>query len=331
MAPHPRLAVLAALAALVAAPSVPAKQLQGGRPLDPPAGALVAPGPAPAMFLVSSGDVIGYIEDCGCKLNPAGGLARRTWLHERLRTNYPDVPIVGLDSGGYSDNPSEAGEKRTRALLEGMVKLGYRVVNLAERDLSLGYAAFEESSKGLSLSFISTNIVKQGTTEPVFPPYEIVEVDTPAGKVRVGVLGVVRYSPVWQKAGPPGTNLATAPPALMVKRYLPEVRAKSDVVVLLAAVHRDDAGEIARTLPGIDFVFGAYGGVYNAFEEREGPTEILYTGNQGKRVGETRVFLGSDRKVASSESYLHFLTSRYPDDSDMRAWVDAKKAEIGSP
>ena len=58
--------------------------------------------------------------------------------------------------------------------------------------------------------------------------------------VRVGVLGVDRYSPVWQKAGPAGTNLGIAAPADMIATYLPEVRAKSDVVVLL--VHEGASG-----------------------------------------------------------------------------------------
>jgi hypothetical protein len=41
-----------------AAPTIP-------RTLDIPNGALVAPGPAPEVDLLYTGDVIGYIEPCG--------------------------------------------------------------------------------------------------------------------------------------------------------------------------------------------------------------------------------------------------------------------------
>jgi hypothetical protein len=82
--------------------------------------------------------VIGFIEDCGCHMNPAGGIARRTWLLNQLQTNYPTTPVVLLDSGNFSDNPTEAGELRTATLLQSMKKLGYRAVNVGERDAISG-------------------------------------------------------------------------------------------------------------------------------------------------------------------------------------------------
>jgi len=99
--------------------------------------------------------------------------------------------LVLLDSGNFSDNPTEAGDLRTATLLQTMKKLGYRAVNVGERDLNFGYDDFVKRTEGLGLSFISTNIVKQGTKEPIFPPYTVVEVKGTSGKkVRIGVLGV---------------------------------------------------------------------------------------------------------------------------------------------
>ena len=243
---------------------------------------------------------------------------------------FPKAAFVGLDSGNFSDNPNEEGELRTHILLEGMVRLGYRAANVGERDLALGYDAFEKNAQGVDLAFVSANVVKQGTRDPVFKPWTVLDVKLPDGgrTLRVGVIGVTRFNPVWQKAGPAGSNLALAPPLDMVRTYLPELRAKSDVVVLLAALSRDDAGRIVREVPGIDFVVGAYGGIYNANEEAEGPTRVFYTGNQGRRVGETRIFLDPAGKIGSSTSYLHNLTARYPDDPVTRAFVDEGNLRI---
>lgn len=243
---------------------------------------------------------------------------------------FPKAAFLGLDSGNFSDNPNEEGELRTRILLEGMARLGYRVSNVGERDLALGYDAFAKNVEGVDLEFVSANVVRQGTREPVFKPWTVVDVKLPDGgrTLRVGVIGITRFNPVWQKAGPAGANLALAPPLEMVKKYLPEVRGKADVVVLLAALSRDDAGRIVRDVPGIDFVLGAYGGIYNANEETEGATRVFYTGNQGKRVGETRIFLDPSGKVVSSSSYLHNLIARYPDDPVTRAFVDEGNLKI---
>jgi 2',3'-cyclic-nucleotide 2'-phosphodiesterase (5'-nucleotidase family) len=235
---------------------------------------------------------------------------------------------VALDSGGFSDNPTEEGLRRTRVLLDGMVKLGYRVVNVSERDLALGYDEFRKNVDGTGLKFVSANIVRQGTTERVFPPYEVLEVPTAKGKpLRVGIVGVTRFSPVWQKAGPSGTNLGLAPPAEMLAAILPEVRAKADVVVLLAALNREDAARLSRDLPGIDFVFGAYGGIYDTSFRKDGAPPVLFTGNQGRYTGEVRVFLDPARKVSDVQLYLHHLVARYPENPEMLAWVNARKAQ----
>jgi 2',3'-cyclic-nucleotide 2'-phosphodiesterase (5'-nucleotidase family) len=302
------------------------------RSLDIPEGSLVAPGKPPELDLLYTGDVIGYLEDCGCKMNPAGGLARRAWLLNQLKTNYPKTPFVLLDAGNFSDNPTEAGDVRTAALLSEMDKMGYRAVSVGDRDLAMGFDAFVEKTRGLSMDFISTNIVKQGTKTPVFAPYSLFEVKGTSGKpVRIGVLGIMRYSPVWQKAGPSGENLATAMPADMIKTYLPELRSKADVVVLLASIAKEDAHDLAKELPDIDLIVGAYGGIYNTVEENEGRVRIVYTGNQGKRIGESRVTFDAKRHVADMVTYMHFLSARYPDDKAMAETVAAVKAKLPKP
>jgi len=211
-----------------------------------------------------------------------------------------------------------------------MGRLGYAAVGVAERDLALGYEELDKRAHGVPFQLVSTNFVRRGTREPVFKPYVIAEARRGGGKppVRVGVMSVVRYNPVFLKTGPSGSNISIAQPAEMVRRYVDEVRKNSDVVVLLAEVSNYDAHQLAREVPGIDFVFGAYAGGFSTQEEVEGTTRIVFTGNQGKRIGETRAFLDPERRIASQESFIYFLTGRYPDDAEMLAWVEGALAKI---
>jgi len=304
-------------AAPAAIPSVP-------RSLDIPDGALVASGPAPELDILYTGDVIGYLEDCGCHLNPAGGLSRRAWLLNQLQANYPSTPLVLFDSGNFSDVPTDKGDLRTATLLQSMKRLGYNAINIGERDLTLGYDDFKKRTEGLGMNFISTNIVKQGTKDPAFTPFVIVNVFGSSKKpVKIGVLGVDRYNPVWQKAGAAGTNLSLAAPADMIATYLPQLRKDSDIVVLLASLSKEDAHDLAKRFTGIDLILGSYGGVYNTVEETEGPVRIYYTGNQGKRIGESRIAMDAKRRVTDVTSYLHFLTVRYPADKAMEDSIAA--------
>ena len=208
-----------------------------------------------------------------------------------------------------------------------MAKLGYRVVNVSERDLALGFDEFKKNVEGTGLKFVSANIVRQGTTERVFPPYEVLEVPTAKGKpLRVGIVGVTPVQPRVAEGGARGTNLGLAPPAEMLAAVLPEVRAKSDVVVLLAALNRDDAARLSRDVPGIDFVFGAYGGIDDTSFKKDGAPPVLYTGNQGRYTGEIRVFLDPARKVLDAQLYLHHLVARYPESPGMLAgWRPARR------
>ena len=227
------------------------------------------------------------------------------------------------------------GDLRTAALLASMKKLGYKAANVGERDLDLGYDDFKKRTDGLGIGFISTNIVKQGTTDPVFSPFTVITAKGTSGKpARIGVLGISRYNPVWQKAGPSGSNLGVVPPGEMIGRYLPELRAKSDIVVLLASIPKDDAHDLAKRFTDIDMILGSYGGIFNTVEENEGRVRIYYSGNQGKRIGESRVTLDAKRRVADVTSYMHFLTAIYPEDKTMQsdlADVIAKAAQAGEP
>jgi 2',3'-cyclic-nucleotide 2'-phosphodiesterase (5'-nucleotidase family) len=211
-----------------------------------------------------------------------------------------------------------------------MERLGYAAANVGERDLSLGYDEFRRRTQGATFPFVSANIVRRDTREPVFDPYVILEVETEgsAEPVRVGVLGVVRFNPVFLRSGPEGSNLVILPPLEAVKRYFEEVRERSDVVVLLAAIHQDDAHIIAKEVRGIDMILGSYGSIYSTREETEGETLLCYAGNQGRRVGESRVFVGDDREVERITSFMHVLSARYPSDPEMQEYVTAVGRKI---
>ena len=70
--------------------------------------------------------------------------------------------------------------------------------------------------------------------------------------------------------------------------------------------------------------------------EDVGATSVLYCGNRGQRIAESRVFLGEDRQPRNELDTvrMHFLTREYPDSSEMRRFLDEmtepKPAEDGT-
>jgi 2',3'-cyclic-nucleotide 2'-phosphodiesterase/3'-nucleotidase len=239
-----------------------------------------------------------------------------------------------LDSGNFSDNPTATGERKTKGLLKAMERLEYRVVNVGERDIRMGYAEFARRTEGSPFTYLSANIIDRKTAKPVFEPHTVVEVVAPDGrrKVRVGVIGAVRYNPLFLKAGPDGGNIVIDHPLKRVKLEMEALHKKNvDVIVLLAALHKNDARSIARAVPGIDYILGSYGGLVTRGAETEGDTTLLYCGNKGQRIGESRVFLeeGQAGKLAGQSNKLHMLSHHYPSDDEMLIFV--KRLKSGEP
>jgi 2',3'-cyclic-nucleotide 2'-phosphodiesterase (5'-nucleotidase family) len=312
---------LAAVAQRAAAPTA-----AGAQPEPPPA-ATVAPSEPPTenpdLLLFQTGDVLGYVTTCGCRRNPAGGLARRAWILGEVTAGYPSAPRLLLDSGNFSDNPTADGILKTRTLLEAMKRLGYEVVNVGERDIRVGYDEFHRVTEGSPLRFVSANIVRQDTLEPIFEPHVVLEAVSVDGqhKRRVGIVGAVRYNPIFLKAGPGESSMVLAPPGERVKREVEVLRTKDvEAIILLAAMPKDDASRIAESVPGIDFVLGSYGGFHTEEPERYGGAALFYPGNRGQRVIEVRAFLGEQWRA---ESRVHFLTREYKNDPAMVELVNS--------
>jgi hypothetical protein len=237
------------------------------------------------------------------------------------------VPLLLFDTGNYSDHPTPEGEKKTALLLAGMERLGYSVVNVGEREIRLGYPEFMKQSGRTSLRFVSANVVRQEGQEPVFAPHLVLPIAAAGGKkpLKVGVTGVLRYNPLFVKPGPEeGSNIVVLHPVEPVRKAVAALRAEGvDLVVLLAALHKDDVRRIVEEVPGIDFVLGCYGGLVTADNEKMGETRVLYTGNKGQRLSETRVFLGAGEgpRIERELTRIHLLTANYPDSPAMAEFL----------
>jgi hypothetical protein len=242
---------------------------------------------------------------------------------EQLRQKFPDSPVLLLDSGNFSANPTPSGIVKTEALIAGMGRLGYAAANVGERDVRAGYDAFLDRTRGARFPLVSANIVRSDNKKPVLPPSLVVEAMAPNGKrsVRIGLIGVVRFNPIFRKAGPEGTRLEIIHPNEVIGRELKRLREENvELVILLAALHRDDARRIVKEHPGIDIVVGSYGGFYVTEQEEEG-SWVLYSGNQGKQLGESRIFLGEGGRRPEVVNKLHYLSDLYPTDPAMREFI----------
>jgi hypothetical protein len=207
-----------------------------------------------------------------------------------------------------------------------MSMLGYSAANVGEREIRSGYDAFLGWSADADFPLLSANIVRSDTKAPVFLPHLVLEVPRGEGGagLRIGLIGVARFNPIFRKPGPGGTHLEIIHPIEAVQKEMAKLREKKvDLVILLAALHRDDARRIVAAVDGIDFIVGSYGGVFMTEKETDRESWILYSGNQGKQIGETRIFLRDGEGGPDPVNVLHYLSNSYPVDPEMARYVNS--------
>lgn len=195
------------------------------------------------VTLLITTDLQGSIEPCGCTTDPHGGIARSAKLVTDTRRE-AGHPVLYLDGGSllYSKlhlPDALAAQETLKADLITQVlekQLRPAAVGLGPFDLARGPEAVKPARQAAN--------VPASSDVPLQPP-RVIE----AGELEVGVFGVVDPSalaPAGVQASDPAEAAGKA-----VKRLRKD---GADVVVALAYMTRTKATELARAVPGIDFV-----------------------------------------------------------------------------
>ncbi len=292
-------------------------------------GPLVLEGAAPDMAIIYTGQVEGYVEPCGCPVNPAGGLARRAGYLKLFRDKFPETTVVLADTGNFAGAPDSAGRFKTQNLIEGMGTMKYDVLNVGPRELGDGIARFRTVSENANLSFINANFVYRDNGEPLLPPFDIKEYTLSAGrKVKVGFLGLNSYDSSFAKETPEGRVVIMREPVEATRKFVPGLRARVDMVVLLGNLSPRDLTAILAAEEGIDIALVSYGvRVSNGALETIRDVPVFYAGDQGKRLGEVRVRFREGEPPVFFGSHV-YLTKRYPAEPGLQQLIDKTIVQV---
>jgi len=217
--------------------------------------------------------------------------------------------------------------------------LGYRVAALSQRELAHGFDIFLERRSRAAFPFVSANIVWQDNSEPVVDPFVVLKLalrdGAKAKDVRIAFTGLTKGNPAFLKPGPDGRRIVTGDPVAAAAKYVPQMRAKADLVVVLSGLDLDGARNLARKVKDIDLILGGQGGRETRIDDfpedtRIGLTRIQYVGDQGKNLGEVRLFLSDKRTIASMQRTLVSLTRDWPDEPVLARLMNSTKVEINA-
>ena len=216
----------------------------------PPRGAVTR-----QLSLAYTGSTYGYLENCGCKLSQAGGVARRETMIERIRRE--GGPVLVLDAGNAfvrpdrPEGPSALTREEQGLYLNVMRDLRYSAAAVGEAELAYGASYFRALSARAPVTFVAANVRAAGA--PLAREWTRARV----GDVRFGVIGLFeperssRTSEVFERHA---SDYAFEDPIAALTRVLPEARAQSDLVVAMGRLSPYTIRRLTAACPDVDIV-----------------------------------------------------------------------------
>jgi hypothetical protein len=271
----------------------------------------------------------GEREDCGCRKNPLGGLARRHTMLEALtdEKNASEIwgdaglaqgPVFHVDAGdslfraATLNRAAPSAKKIARidaeTIVEALNTFPPDVMLAGELEFALGLDELQAVAKKAKFPIISAN-VKTEDGEAVFPGSVVVERDG----IELGVVGVTKSSTrlhdYWSSRG-----LAVEEPVAAAKRELGTLSGDLDFVLLLSNLGMKDTADLVKQLRAddvrVDMVVVSGTNRLTTDPEFTAGVPLVEPLSRGKYVGRADLLLNGDEVAFRNAAGLNATTLR---------------------
>ena len=241
-------------------------------------------GPAGEVLVLHTADGYGYFDDCGCRADSTGGLAKRAWVIDSLRRE-SDRPILLVDAGDFTGGESAYGAALGRVMVQAMQLMDYDAFTLGEWDFNQGPVYLRQIVAGNPIAWVHTNYDVVGLEDL---GHETLVVEK--GGRRIGLLGL--FNPTILLNGAMRDSVIVEPDIVAsAKRGVAELEDQDvDMIVVLSHLSYKGDRALAQLVPGIDLIVSGHGGkTLNAPEEANPGTWVVASGDLGRFLGTAEV------------------------------------------
>jgi len=279
------------------------------------------PTPTPLPFdlvVLHTNDVMGIMQPCG---DPPfkGGLARRTGVIKTTRGQFPNVLL--LDAGNALWN-ALAEPTQGQVMVAGLNLMGYDALLLGDLDLQLGPEVLTQRIAEATFPVLSANVLLASDNTLLAQPYAVLKL----GDRKVGIIGLT--SELGQQ-GPNGDKYVLLKAEDALRKVVAEVALQTDIIIVLSNLGYDEDQRLSSLVPGIDLIVGGRSGLSlpDGWRNEQNGAIVVQAGEQGQQLGRCQLRLDGSATVASHSCEVLLLTEDYPDDADMRAFLDISPVE----
>jgi 2',3'-cyclic-nucleotide 2'-phosphodiesterase (5'-nucleotidase family) len=251
-------------------------------------------------------------------------VARRATVIKDMRKEEGRTVLV-LDAGDALLGQPVSLQTEGAAIVEAMNAMGYDAMAVGQLDLAKGIDVLVQRAQEARFAILSCNLVRKGTRELILRASTVIERDG----VRYGILGVTEPEAVQSPGVADVADILD--PIEAVRAALPDLQARSDVVIVLSHLGIEGDHSLAQAVSGIDIIVGGRDRELMRAPQIEGNTVIVQNGYDGEFLGRLDVTVNQDGTLSDPVVGLITLTPDYADDPELAALVARYKDQYLEP
>lgn len=207
---------------------------------------------AQSLHVLATGDTRGYFFEENVDDKKTGGILERRQVVREIQRQFGKDNVLLFDTGDALSPDYLSTASAGKIMMDQMAGMEYDAMVVGNHDFDFGTAVLRSYKNMPNYPTLLAANILTGDSLPFLTPYKIL---SRAG-VRIGVLGItdpeIRES-IYEKNR---KGLLFMDVAWAMKKYLQEVRLKSDVLILLTHLSPEDNQKIAVQFPEIDMIIG---------------------------------------------------------------------------
>jgi len=280
-------------------------------------------------LLVDTGDATAQTGDRGrpyqeySRKGVIGGVGRLSTAIDRARRAHPAGSVLLVDAGDTFGDGLLANLTRGEATIRAMNALRYTFMTLGNHDFEYGTARTAELQTLAHFPMRAANAIDAKTGAAFLGEPSLV---VNASGIRVGLLAL-GYHNTDQTGNKDNTRgLSFVSGIDVAKKYVPALRSRADVVVVVSHQGTTVDSVLAASVPGIDIIVGGHSHDRITPPRRIGNTWMVQALSDASALGELTVRVVGGR-VASVSGEVHELYSDgYSVDPNMVRMLDSIRA-----
>jgi 2',3'-cyclic-nucleotide 2'-phosphodiesterase (5'-nucleotidase family) len=236
-------------------------------------------------------------------------VARRAAILKAEQASSPNFLL--LDAGNALFGQQVANDSAGSVPIAAMNLMGYAAMTLGQTELQAGIGVLRERAAEARFPFLGANLPADLPAKP----YALVNI---AGR-DIAILGLTNAeTPLIPTLG---GSIAVGDPLEAARRFVPMLRQRASIILVLSNLGKEMDQRLAREVPGITAIIGGHDREFLQPPLQVGRVVIGQAGFNGEGLGLLRLEIDSSGAAATSAGEIRYLRSEIPDDPAMRSLI----------